>query len=102
MNGHYHQEESFEPRPHAGMPDMIEGIEGATNSWHIVKDERGANGNGYVEVFLEASPNRTNGVTHHFKVGYRVTDKPGGTPGKRWEMVNEEDLGPVPKSETIQ
>jgi hypothetical protein len=102
MSEGIHQEGSFEPS-YSLIPDIIEEPEKKTEERQIIKDERDANGNGYVEIFMEAAPMRTNGPTHHFKVGYEVTDKPGGIPGKRWQKVAEaEDFGPVPETKTIQ
>ena len=86
-------DESSEPL-HPLIPDVIENPK--EQERQIVKDERDESGNGYVEVLLEAAPMRTQAITHQFKVGYEVTDKSGGTPGKRWQKMNEEDLGQCP------
>ena len=66
----------------------------------IFKDERDANGNGYVEFFIEATPVHMNEI-HNFRVGYQVTDKLGGMPGKKWQKAYEEDFGPLPKTDTV-
>ncbi len=86
MNKQGHQEEL------SGFPPKTEAVP-AKEKWQVVKDKRDVNGNDYVEIILEAAPMRTSGVTHRYKIGYRVADQPGGTPGsKRWEKLNEKDL----------
>jgi hypothetical protein len=67
--------------------------------FQVIKDgdERDANGNGHVAVLAESGGRQ-------YKISYMVSDKEGGTPGKKWEKVpgSEEDLGPVPLTDTIQ
>ena len=86
------------------IPDSIEikdAIVEEKEKPQIFKDERDINGNGYVEFLIEATPVRTDGV-HQFKVGYQVSNIPSGLPGKQWQKLNENDLGPLPKTDTIQ
>ena len=83
------------------IPDFIEKAIKDPDIFNVVKDERNGAGNGYVEVLIETTAPQKDGFKHRIKVGYEVTDKPGGTPGKRWQKWNEEDWGRIPDSETI-
>ena len=85
------------------LPEKIE-IKDATEKkedMKILKDYRDANGNGDVVVLKEATPVRMSEV-HQFEVIYKVSDKPGGTSGKQWEKMQEEDLGPAPITKALQ
>jgi len=78
-------------------------IEEVTQKMQILKDERDANGNGYVEVLMEATPTGSDKRVHQFKIGYMVSNKECG-PGKKWQKMpgSETDLGPKPITDTIQ